>query len=288
MTLLDTIKSLLGLGDSRASSDREEWFDESADRSKTTEPATDTEAAVKGTDESTTDEPAAAGGDAAGSTEAMVDEQAEGGAEPGEITGPETGTDVDSGETAEGDTDAEDADESAAAGGDAAGSTDSMTEEKDSDVAAEPGEAAGPANDDDDLELDHSGESADESGETDTTAPDSAAVGTDDTADETAAAGADATGSTGSITEETNESISATEDAEAAGPTGEEPTGDTADHAVNVLKGIGPSYSERLSDAGIETVADLAAADPADLAAETDISENRIERWTERAKARRQ
>ncbi|HET7324867.1 MAG TPA: helix-hairpin-helix domain-containing protein, partial [Halococcus sp.] len=202
---------------------------------------------------------------------------------PGEVTGPESGSDVDSAETTGSDGERKNA---AAAGGDAADSTGSMTEEDETDVAAEPGEAAGPESEDADLELDHSGaESSDES-DADTTA--SEGVGVDETADDAAAAGADAAGSTGSMTEETNESISATEDAEAVGPTGEEPTGETDDHAVDVLKGIGPSYGEQLESAGVETIADLAAADAEELTAELDISESRIERWVERAKARRQ
>lgn len=258
MTLLDTIKSLLGLGGSQGSGNGREGYGESTSRA---EVETGSEDAVKGTDE-----PAATGGDAAGSTESMVDEQAEGGAEPGEITGPASGGDVDSTETATPDGRDGDNEESAAAGGDAAGSTGSMTDADGSDTAAEPGEATGPASGEADLDPDH-----DEAG----------------SADETAAAGGDAAGSTGSITEETNDSVSATEDAEAVGPTGEEPT-DAGDTAVDALKGIGPSYADQLAEAGIETVEDLAAVDTTALAADTDIAQSRIERWVERAKARQQ
>ncbi|EMA44930.1 helix-hairpin-helix domain-containing protein [Halococcus saccharolyticus] len=240
MTLLDTIKSMLGIddrdsGDDRSSDDRGGVTVEREpdDRSSGTAPETGSEDAVKGTETSETDrdtdEPAAAGTDAAGSTESMVDEDAEGGAEPGEVTGPTTG-DAEPSEPAVETTSTEDADED--------------------ETVSDTGDAV-------------------------------------DDADESVAAGSDATGSTGSITEETNESISAAEDAEAAGPTDEEP-GDTAEHDVDVLKGIGPSYAEQLESAGVETVADLADADSADLAEETDISTSRIDRWTERAKARRQ
>ncbi|EMA51500.1 helix-hairpin-helix domain-containing protein [Halococcus thailandensis] len=276
MTLLDTIKSLLGLDDGRSEDRRE--------RSRTT-PTTDSEDAVKGTD---TDEPAAAGGDAAGSTESIVDEDAEGGAETGEVTGSassESGDDL----AVEGDADA---DESAAAGGDAAASTGSMTEESSSEGAAEPGEAVGPT-DDEELE-DEVSDEADESevdagDESEDDESEAVDVGDGDgTADEAAAAGSDASGSTGSITEETNESISATEDAEAAGPTDADPDVDTADHDVDALKGIGPSYAERLGEAGIESVADLADADPETISDEVDVAESRVERWSERAKARRQ
>lgn len=56
--------------------------------------------------------------------------------------------------------------------------------------------------------------------------------------------------------------------------------------AVDVIKGIGPTYAGRLSDAGIETVADLAAADAADVADRADVPESRLEDWIERAKNR--
>lgn len=276
MTLLDTIKSLLGLDDDRSEERRPE-------RSRTA-PARESEDAVKGTG---ADEPAAAGGDAAGSTESIVDEDAEGGAEPGEVTGSassESGGDPAVEEGA-------DADESAAAGGDAAASTGSMTEENGSEGAAEPGEAVGPT-DDTETDDEMGNTAADESGvnvgdEAEADEPETEEVG-DGTADEAAAAGSDASGSTGSITEETNESISAAEDAEAAGPTDADPGDDAADNDVDALKGIGPSYAERLGEAGIENVADLADADAAAIAEEIDVAESRVERWSERARARRQ
>jgi predicted flap endonuclease-1-like 5' DNA nuclease len=66
-----------------------------------------------------------------------------------------------------------------------------------------------------------------------------------------------------------------------------EPKDEEADEAdgepVETLKGIGPAYGERLGNAGIETVADLAAADAADLAAEIDVSEKRVTGWIDRA-----
>ena len=42
----------------------------------------------------------------------------------------------------------------------------------------------------------------------------------------------------------------------------------------------------RLADAGVETVADLAEADTADLADESGISEKRISDWQEAARER--
>lgn len=55
---------------------------------------------------------------------------------------------------------------------------------------------------------------------------------------------------------------------------------------VDVIKGIGPAYAERLNDAGVATVSGLAEADAEDLAAVTDISETRLKTWIDRAKAR--
>ena len=59
---------------------------------------------------------------------------------------------------------------------------------------------------------------------------------------------------------------------------------ENADAATDTIKGIGPSYAETLSDIGIETVGDLAAADAADIAGETDLSEKRVGRWIARAR----
>ncbi|MFC4406956.1 helix-hairpin-helix domain-containing protein [Haloarchaeobius iranensis] len=55
---------------------------------------------------------------------------------------------------------------------------------------------------------------------------------------------------------------------------------------VQEIKGIGPAYADRLGAVGIETIADLADADPEHVAAETDISETRVTEWVKRAKAR--
>ena len=60
-----------------------------------------------------------------------------------------------------------------------------------------------------------------------------------------------------------------------------EPEGDLED-----VKGIGPSYADRLRDAGIETIADLADADAEAVASESDLSEGRLEEWIESAQNR--
>ena len=75
------------------------------------------------------------------------------------------------------------------------------------------------------------------------------------------------------------------EDAEAEGAEGE-PAADADPESVEVIKGIGPAYAERLENAGVHSVADLAAADAADLADAIDLSETRVGRWIERAQDR--
>ena len=89
---------------------------------------------------------------------------------------------------------------------------------------------------------------------------------------------------------ETGESSPAAAAGGAAGPGAE--TGDTdgtaagTDEDVTVLNGIGPAYGERLEAAGIGTVADLAAADAAEIAADTDLGEGRVQGWIDQARER--
>jgi predicted flap endonuclease-1-like 5' DNA nuclease len=111
------------------------------------------------------------------------------------------------------------------------------------------------------------------------------------------------------VTEHAGTETEAAEPAEAAGPTPDEPDvedagsaaekeaegeseavaeseaegsvdgSDAGEESVEVISGIGQAYGKRLSDAGVETVADLAAADAADLADTSGISEKRIAGW---------
>lgn len=53
--------------------------------------------------------------------------------------------------------------------------------------------------------------------------------------------------------------------------------------SIESVKGIGETYAERLRDADVETVDELAEADVESLGDETDISEKRLERWIDRA-----
>jgi predicted flap endonuclease-1-like 5' DNA nuclease len=64
----------------------------------------------------------------------------------------------------------------------------------------------------------------------------------------------------------------------------EEP--ETDGEPVDVIKGVGSAYAETLGEEGIESVDDLAAADPEMLAEETGISAKRVERWIGRAQHR--
>ena len=61
-------------------------------------------------------------------------------------------------------------------------------------------------------------------------------------------------------------------------------TGDPDGDSVELIKGIGPAYGERLAAVGIETVDQLAAADPAEVADGASVSDNRASTWIERAK----
>ncbi|MCU4717705.1 helix-hairpin-helix domain-containing protein [Halapricum hydrolyticum] len=83
-----------------------------------------------------------------------------------------------------------------------------------------------------------------------------------------------------------------TDDESSEAETDEEPSETGAgedlgtDEPTDVIKGIGSAYADRLADAGVETVADLAARDAESLSEETDISEKRLQTWIERAKHR--
>lgn len=62
--------------------------------------------------------------------------------------------------------------------------------------------------------------------------------------------------------------------------------GGSSDEALQDLKGIGPSYETTLSEAGIETVDELADADADELSDETGLSSKRLQRWIDRARSR--
>jgi predicted flap endonuclease-1-like 5' DNA nuclease len=184
-----------------------------------------------------------------------------------------------------------DDEETAVAETDAAASTDSMTEPSGAPhKPAEPAEATGPTQADaapteekepgegvDVLEPDADAEDLEDETEPSETAVDEPTDAADE-ADETQAEAAADTD-----TDDDAESEAEAEDVDTGA--GDEPD-DELSEPVDVIKGIGPAYADRMADAGVETVADLAEADAAELESETDISEKRIQGWIDRAKVR--
>lgn len=69
--------------------------------------------------------------------------------------------------------------------------------------------------------------------------------------------------------------------AETTDPVPEEP--DDGSPHVESINGIGPAYAKRLGEAGVESVAELSAADADALAEETGISAKRISGWIDSA-----
>jgi predicted flap endonuclease-1-like 5' DNA nuclease len=118
-------------------------------------------------------------------------------------------------------------------------------------------------------------------------AEESADESEDEGVDEPVATETDASASTESLVDEehTEDPTRAAEPAEAA-ESGDEAAAESdtkSGEDVSTVKGIGPAYAERLHEAGVETVADLAAADPETLGGETDLSPKRVGRWVEHA-----
>jgi polyhydroxyalkanoate synthase len=78
------------------------------------------------------------------------------------------------------------------------------------------------------------------------------------------------------------------------GGTAAEPRGETASSAdaaeelaeeydLTDLEGVGSAYADRLRDAGVETIPELAEADPVELADATGVGESRVRGWIEQA-----
>jgi predicted flap endonuclease-1-like 5' DNA nuclease len=99
-----------------------------------------------------------------------------------------------------------------------------------------------------------------------------------DADEEPVAADADTAASTSSMTDE--EAVTEESAAEPAGPV---PTEPEEGEPVDSISGIGPAYAKRLNEAGADSVAELVAADAAELADETGISEKRIRGWQDTA-----
>jgi len=118
-------------------------------------------------------------------------------------------------------------------------------------------------------------DTATDSGSTTATEPTGSEVDTDSEAETVTEA--DASGSADAA-EDTDD-----EAADESSPAGA-PTDPAPDAELEDIKGIGPTYGERLREAGIDGVGALAESDPAALSEETDIAESRVENWVEQAK----
>jgi polyhydroxyalkanoate synthase len=77
-----------------------------------------------------------------------------------------------------------------------------------------------------------------------------------------------------------------TETTEAEMSETDETTDEGGSESVESIKGIGPTYRDRLEDAGLGTVADLAASDAETVADAAETSESRAADWVERAQER--
>jgi polyhydroxyalkanoate synthase len=73
-------------------------------------------------------------------------------------------------------------------------------------------------------------------------------------------------------------------DIEIDGPDEDDDEDETFDDTdLDQVRGVGPAYAERLREAGVETVSDLAAADPEDLAERIDVGVSRVADWVDHA-----
>lgn len=93
-------------------------------------------------------------------------------------------------------------------------------------------------------------------------------------------------GTTVTVEREATESERAVTESAPSDSEAPEPAVDGADDPVDTVSGIGPAYAERLADAGVETVGDLASADAADLATATGLGEGRIAGWIDQVRNR--
>lgn len=123
------------------------------------------------------------------------------------------------------------------------------------------------------------------------TASEAAVKGTgqpeDHTADGADAEAAAEAGSTAGSQEEAAEPEGTPEgDDESAEQDKGEPGESDSDEPVDSINGIGPTYAERLEAADIETVGDLAAADPGTVAEAAEAAESRATDWVEQARTR--
>ena len=104
---------------------------------------------------------------------------------------------------------------------------------------------------------------------------DDAETDTEAVAEETEAEGVE---ETERVEDVDDEAPAGEDDADSTG-SDESPAGDPVEH----ITGIGPAYGDRLAAMGIETVDELADADPVAVAEETSVGEKRATTWIDRA-----
>jgi len=132
-----------------------------------------------------------------------------------------------------------------------------------------------------------------EGGEASSTAPDGPDTTAEteepaSTAETTPTNGAETTTDAADTSPDDTATTDTAEPSEATETTAEEAPADDETAAADLedIDGIGPAYAQRLRDAGVTSVADLADADAEALAEDTDLSPNRIGNWIEQAKVR--
>lgn len=266
MALLDKLKSLFGLGGSSAGQERRDT-EVTVERDRTAADA-DTEEAVKGVDTSAsddaTDDDATDDGD--GATDAAVPDTNNATADE-DAFAPDSDDEV----TAEGETEADETAPGSAAIEPDAGSVGDAATEDDPGVSTEADEDGG--------EPGGETEADEDGGETEAATADETSAETDPAEQAPAAEGGHA-GSTASMVDEGTDDGAVAEGSPDADESGDESAG----ASVDTVKGIGPAYAERLENADVHTVDELAAADPAEIAEATTVSEKRVERWIDRAR----
>jgi polyhydroxyalkanoate synthase len=107
--------------------------------------------------------------------------------------------------------------------------------------------------------------------------PDESSAATENTASSATPTDATELSATDTDTGEPSEAVETT--------VGESPRG--VDALVEEIEGVGPTYAERLVDAGYDTVTAIADADREELVTAADAPASRVDSWIEQARSRR-
>ncbi len=163
----------------------------------------------------------------------------------------------------------------------AADATGTVVEET-ADAAEETAETAAAATEDVAEETaDLTEDVAEETAETTEDVAEETAETTEDIAEETAE-------TTEDIAEETAEAGQEAAEAAAAEGAADESEDEEEEHQLEDIDGLGETYAQRLHDAGIQSFTHLAQADAETIAEAADVSEDRAEGWSEKARSRAQ